>query len=139
MLDKTSQTKDILGLAPVVSTNNDPLVSAVLDRAGFMTATLKMILGTLSDADATFTALMEESDSSGSGFTAVADADLIGTESGMGITFASDGKVSKLGYKGTKRYIRFTLTPAGNTGNIPIAMLWQLENPRTLPQSTQTN
>jgi hypothetical protein len=139
MLDQLSQEKHILGLAPATTTDNTALVSAVLDRSGFMQAAILVVFGTLSDADATFTPLMEHSDASGSGFAAVDDADLIGTESGMGITFASDGKVSKLGYKGTKRYIRFTLTPAGNTGNIPCAMIWELLNPRTLPQSTQTN
>jgi hypothetical protein len=139
MLDQSSQEKYVLGLAPATTTDNTALVSAVLDMSGFMQAAIIVTLGTLSDADATLTALMEESDASGSGYTAVADADLIGTEAGMALTFASDGKVSKLGYKGRKRYVRFTLTPANNTGNIPCAMTWVQQNPRTLPQSTQTN
>jgi len=93
--------------------------------------------GTIADVDVTFTTLLEESDASGSGFAAVADADLIGTEADANPLFSDDGKCFKLGYKGQKRYLRLTITPAANSGNIPVCMIWGLINPRSLPQNTQ--
>jgi len=71
--------------------------------------------GSLADADATFVVLVQESDDSGmSGATDVADADLLGTEALASFTFASDDKCFKVGYKGSKRYVTCTITPANN-------------------------
>ena len=66
------------------------------------------------DADATFTVLLEESDASGSGFAAVADADLLGTEALAGFQFDDDNECRKLGYIGSKRYTRLTITLVNN-------------------------
>ena len=73
--------------------------------------------GSLADADATFTVLLEESDASDmTGSNAVADADLLGTEAGASFIFSDDNKIAKIGYVGSKRYTRLTITPANNTG-----------------------
>jgi hypothetical protein len=113
-------------------------VSTILDTAGFGSHEFVGILGTNTDADATFTVLVEEGDNSAlSDNTAVADADLLGVEA-MGLDFADDNKVFKIGYKGTKRYIRVTVTPANNgAGNIFFAAVWIQGHPTELPQSTQ--
>jgi hypothetical protein len=124
------------GLAPVVATDNTALVSIVADLAGYDGATAVIQCGTLADADMTTTILLEESDASGSGFTAVADEDLIGTEVGAAFIFSSDLKMVKLGYKGIKRYLRLTITPAANSGNAPLSSCWILHNPRN-PQTSQ--
>jgi hypothetical protein len=59
------------------------------------------------------------------GATAVADADLLGTEipDGTGIDFASDLEAYKLGYIGALRFTRMTLTSADNTGAWTIAAI----------------
>ena len=69
-------------IAPIAArTDNTPIVSSILDTLGFGSATLALVTGTNTDADATFVTLLEESNDSGmSGATAVADIDLIGTE-----------------------------------------------------------
>ena len=113
--------KDLLNLidvkrviSPVSVADNTAQVGQVVDRKGYDGVTYLIATGSLADADATFTVLLEESDVSGSGYTAVDDADLIGTEALASFIFSDDDKVRKLGYKGAKRYTRLTITPANN-------------------------
>ncbi|QTL03154.1 hypothetical protein J5J86_20745 [Aquabacter sp. L1I39] len=122
-------------IAPVVVSDNTAAVGTVIDRLGFDSLAYVIATGTLADADATFTVLLEESDASGSGFTAVADADLIGTEADASFTFANDGVVRKLGYRGHKRYTRLTITPAGNSGSAPLAAVAILGHAASRPVS----
>ncbi|WP_354670537.1 hypothetical protein, partial [Aquibium sp. ELW1220] len=112
-----------------------PWVGAIIDRLGYDSLTYAIATGTLSDADATYTVLLEESNDSGmSGATAVADADLIGTEAAAGFTFADDGETRKLGYVGNARYTRLTITPAAaNSGDSPIAAMAILGRPHSAP------
>jgi hypothetical protein len=59
--------------------------------------------------------LLEEGDVSNlSDAAAVADADLLGTEVLAGFQFDDDNECRKLGYRGSKRYTRLTITPANN-------------------------
>lgn len=122
---------------PVAAVTNDTaFVSEVLDRQGFEAAEFVGVFGTNSDSDATFTVLFEHSDASGSGFAAVPDSLLLGVEA-MALDYASDNKVFKIGYIGGKRYLRVTLTPANNTGNVFFAAIWLLGAPRSAPKDTQ--
>lgn len=115
-------------------TDNTAAVSAILDTYGYNAAMLAFITGTDADADATFTVLLEESDASDmTGAVAVADSDMIGTEALASYTFADDGECRKLGYIGYKRYIRATVTPAANTGNMYLGGMWVLGRPQTVP------
>lgn len=101
-------------ISPVSVADNTAQVGQVIDHQGYSQAVYAIVTGSLADADATFAVLLEESDASGSGFTTVADGDLLGTAALAGFTFADDDKCRKLGYKGTKRYTRLTITPANN-------------------------
>lgn len=96
--------------------DNTAQVGVVQDHRGSKSHTYVINIGAVADADATFTTLLEESDVSNSGFTAVADADMIGTEAQASFQFDSDNSVRTLGYIGAKRYTRLTITPANNTG-----------------------
>lgn len=121
-------------LAPAVGTDDTALVGAIIDRAGYESLTYLIQTGTLADAAATWTALLEESDDSGmSGAAAVDDKDLIGIEVLASFTQAGDGKCFKLGYKGSKRYTRLTITPSGNAGNAPISAMALLGHPAIAP------
>lgn len=122
-------------IPPAVVSDNTTAVGAVIDRRGFDSLTYVIATGTLADADATFTALIEESDASGSGFTAVSDADMIGTEALASFTFADDGAVRKLGYIGHKRYTRLTITPAANSGSAPMSAVAVLGHASARPTS----
>ncbi len=124
-------------IAPAANSNlgTTPLVGAIIDRLGYESLAYAIQTGTLSDVDATYTVLLEESDAANmDAANAVADADLIGTEAAAGFTFANDGVVRKLGYIGNKRYTRLTITPAAaDSGNSPIAAVAILGDPNTRP------
>lgn len=122
------------GVAVATVTDTTAVVSGIVDRQGYDSLTFLIAAGTLADADATFTVLVEEGDDSGlSDAAAVADTDLLGTEALAGFTYADDGEARKIGYKGHKRYIRCTVTPAANTGSAPIAIIPVLGHPASAP------
>lgn len=122
------------GPAVVTVSDNTAVVSGIVDRKGYSGLTFLIAAGTLADADATFTVLVEEGDQSNlSDAAAVADADLIGTEALAGFTFADDGEPRKIGYSGAKRYVRCTVTPANNAGSAPIAIVPVLSGPAVAP------
>lgn len=105
-------------------TDNTAIISSIIDCQGYDSVTLAFVTGTNADADATVTALLEEGDVSNlSDAAAVADADMVtmtpGTapEAAASFTYADDAETRAIGYVGSKRYIRLTLTPSGNTGN----------------------
>lgn len=104
-------------LSPAAAVTGDtPQVGAIIDRRGYDSLTYIIATGLLADADATFTVLLEESDDSGmSGASAVDDADLVGTEALARFNYGDDNECRKLGYRGSKRYTRLTITPANNT------------------------
>lgn len=114
-------------LSPVSSADDTPLVGQIIDRQGYDSLTYLIALGSIGDANVTFVVLLEESDDSGmSGANAVADADLLGTEILAGFQFDDDNEPRKLGYVGSKRYTRLTITPTGNSGTPSAALLGAL-------------
>jgi hypothetical protein len=123
------------GISPsAVVVDNTPFVSEIVDTAGFEAAEFIILTGSLADADATFTVLVEDGDTSNlADASAVADAYLLGTEILAGFTFAHDNSTRKIGYVGGKRYVRVTVTPSANSGNAFIAGAWLLGNPRNVP------
>lgn len=116
-------------------TDNTAYVGAIVDHLGFNSVTYAIQTGTNTDANATFTTLLEHGDeSNGSDMAAVSDAELIGTEALASFTFAADNKAFKLGYRGSKRYSRLTVTPAGNdAGNHWVSGMCILGHPDRAP------
>lgn len=126
--DLHNNIKTSRGISPAAATtDNTAWVSQIVDTANFDATEFLILIGALDDADATFTTLVEEGDQSDlSDNSAVADADLLGDEgAGNGsFTFDEDNKVIKIGYRGSKRYARVTITPAANTGNAFVCGCW---------------
>jgi hypothetical protein len=121
-------------ISPVVATDDTAIVSQIIDCAGFDGVEFAIITGTLADADATFAVLVEHDDASNlATAAAVADSQLLGTEAGASFTFAADNVTKKIGYIGTKRYVRLTITPTGNTGNAPVAAVAIMGFPKLAP------
>ena len=115
------------GAAPVVISDTTPVVSAIVDMQGQQSVEFVILTGTLADADATFTVLVEHGEASNlSDAAAAPDEVLLGTEAEASFTFAADNTVKTIGYspeKGAgKRYVRCTVTPAANTGAAPLAI-----------------
>jgi hypothetical protein len=104
-------------ISPISQSGNAAMVGAIVDMQGYGSLEFAITLGTITTAGTTYTALLEESNDSGlSGSNAVADADLLGTEALASFVDSEVNTTKKLGYKGGKRYVRLTMTPAGNTG-----------------------
>lgn len=102
--------------------DNTPFVSQIIDRLGYEKLVFAILIGAIADADATFSVLVEAgADANLSDAAAVPDAQLTGTEALAGFRYDDDDKVRKIGYVGPKRYVRLTITPAGNAGNAFVA------------------
>jgi hypothetical protein len=140
MRDQFSRIVAKRALSATRINDNTPQVSQIADTQNGETLTLLIITGTLADADATFAVTMEHGNAANlSDAAAVPAEDLIGTTTGASFQFDDDDKVLKIGYKGTKRYVRATITPANNTGNADLAAIWLHGQPRSIPQTTQKN
>lgn len=154
LLDLHNNIKFTKAIAPTAAvTDNTAFVSDVIDTAGFGCTEFVGVLGSVADADVTFTVLVEEGNTGTTGSTtlsdnsAVADEHLLGVEagtvtsgsavSGAAPGYGDDNKTFKIGYTGSKRYIRVTVTPASNSGNIFLAGVWAQTKGRKGPYSTQ--
>jgi len=121
-------------ISPVSVADNTAQVGQVIDSKGFESVTYLIATGSLADADVTYTVLLEESDASDmTGAAAVADADLLGTEALAGFQFDDDNECRKLGYIGSKRYTRMTITPANNASAGLFAAVAVLGHPMIAP------
>jgi hypothetical protein len=110
-------------ISPVSVGDNTAQVGQIVDRQGFSALEYAIVLGSIADADATFTVLVEHGDDAAlADAAAVPDADLLGTELLAGFQFDSDNGLRKIGYVGNKRYNRITVTPANNSGAALIAV-----------------
>jgi hypothetical protein len=123
-------------IAPVAArTDNTAIVSAIIDRKGFNSLALCLVTGTNTDTNATFAVLVEDGNVSNlSDNVAVPDVELNGTEALAGFQFDDDIECRKIGYVGSKRYVRVTVTPSGNdSGNIFLAGIAVLGDPQIWP------
>jgi len=123
-------------ISPVSVSDNTAQVGQIIDRQGFNSLEYIIAIGSVADADATFTVLLEEGDASNlSDAVAVADKSLLGTEVLAGFQFDSDNTVRKLGYIGVKRYTRLTITPVNNASAALISAVAVLGHPANAPTS----
>lgn len=115
----------VVGLAPVVVSDNTAQNTAIIDTTGLHEVEFVIALGTLADADATFAVTLNHGDASNlSDAAAPGSALLIGTLAAASFTFADDGATKKIGYVvGEKRYVRLTITPTGNASSAPMAVI----------------
>ncbi len=135
-MDLHNSIKSSRAISPVSVADNTAAVSQILDTANFNAHELLIATGSIADADATFAVLIEEGDNSAlSDAAAVADADLLGTESAASFQFDDDNETRKIGYIGAKRYIRATITPTGNASAALISAVWLQAGARVAPQS----
>lgn len=119
-------------------------LSAALDRRGYNSAEFVILHGTAGATGDTTSVVIYEGDTTGGSFTSVADADLIGTESGAGLPVQATARASgvgkniatKLGYRGNKRYLKIRLYGTGHaTGVVAAALV--LGDPSRAPLTTQ--
>lgn len=135
MRDLFNNIHPLRGISPQDAvTNNTAFVSEIIDMQGYQSLTWLIATGSLADADATFVVLVEDGDIANlSDNVAVSDDLLLGTELLAGFTFTHDNKTRKIGYVGHKRYVRLTITPANNTGDVYLAAIAVLGHPTLRP------
>ncbi len=127
MRDISSGLDFLQAFPPVAAvTGGTAQVSNIVDRLGYDSLMLAFTTGTLTDADATWSVLIEDS-ADGTTFAAVADEYLNGTEVLAAFAFGDDNECRKIGYTGGKRYVRATIDDVtANTGDLYLAGLWIL-------------
>lgn len=133
--DLYNNVKVVRCIAPVaVGTTGTGQTGKVIDRQGYEGVTFVCSYGAITSTAAVFTATVKEGDVTGT-LTSVADADLIGTESAVGVaaaatrTSGTSKLVSKkIGYKGVKRYVQINIKSTATAGT-PVSATAVLSNP----------
>jgi hypothetical protein len=119
------------GISPAaIISANGTTTGQTIDVADYGSVEFLFLSGAITDG--TFTVTLYEGDASDmSDETAVADADLLGTEP----VFAStdDNEVQKVGYIGSKRYVRAKVVQAGATTGGFICCIVAQGHPKTAP------
>lgn len=136
MVPRVDVTHPVPAIVPVAArTTNSAIVSTIIDTLGFDSCTFYIMTGTNTDTDATFAVTMEHgNDAALADTSAPAASELAGTLALAGFTFADDGECRKIGYIGSKRYVRLTITPSLNdAGNIFVVAICVLGNPASIP------
>ena len=104
-------------ISPVSQSGNAAMVGAIIDRQGYGALEFAITLGTVTTAGTVYTALLEDGEAANlSDAATVVAPDLLGTAALASFIDAEVNTTKKLGYIGNKRYVRLTMTPAGNTG-----------------------
>lgn len=127
--DSKTNIKQELALNIAAISSDTTTAGNEIDTAGYGSLTLIPATGALTDG--TYTILVEESDTSGSGFTAVADDFLIGTEAGAAITTANTA--TKIGVVSKKRYIKASIVSTGVTTGATVGVVAILGSPLHAP------
>lgn len=137
MRDLANHLAFMAAISPAAArTDNTPIVSSVINLAGFGAACFAINIGANTDANATFAVLVEHGDQADlSDAAAVPDNQLTGSEADAGFTAAADdNSTRKIGYVGPKQYVRLTITPTGNdAGNIFVSAVAVLSRARYWP------
>jgi hypothetical protein len=136
MQDLMNNINVLTAIAPASVSDTTPKVGAIIDRQGYESVTYAVAIGSVADADATFTVLLEDGDDASlSDAAAVADSVLLGTEALAGFQFDDDNLTRKLGYVGGKRYSRLTITPVANASAAVFGVTVVLGHPNLAPTS----
>ncbi|MFZ0051504.1 MAG: hypothetical protein WAK96_06985 [Desulfobaccales bacterium] len=123
-------------IAPQIVTDDAPLVSAIINRQGFDALEFAIATGALATAGASFAILVQDGND-----PALADAETVSywleppgevTSTGS-FTGAQPNSAFKIGYQGSKQYVRLTITPASNSGAANIGAVAILGAPQVAP------
>ena len=131
MRDLHNNINGARGISPAaIISANGTTTGQTIDTVGFGSLEFLFLAGAITDG--TFTVTIYEGDASDmSDEAAVADSDLLGTEP----VFAStdDNLVKRVGYKGSKRYVRAKVVQTGATTGGFLSCLVVQGHPKTAP------
>lgn len=125
--DKTEGFDVVPAVYPERVSDNTAQVGPIIDLQAYASCHFAIAIGTLADSDATFDVKLDEGDDSSlSDASEVTSANsLVGTKSDF--DFDDDDSAIHFGYRGSKRYVRLTITPSGNSGAADVAAVCILE------------
>lgn len=134
MKDLHNNIHPVQVIAPVSVANNTAQVGTIVDRQGFDSLEYIIALGANAGAAGTYAVLLEEGDTANLADAAtVAAADMRGTIANASWAYTDVNKTRKLGYTGSKRYTRMTITPASNVAAALFGVTAILGNPVNAP------
>lgn len=136
MRDFANHVHPVRAISPQAArTDNTAIVSEIINVAGHEALVFLINIGANTDANATFAVTIDHGNQPNlSDAAAVPDAQLTGTKAAAGFTFGDDNETRKIGYVGSKQYVRLTITPSGNdAGNIFIDAIALLCGSRYAP------
>lgn len=116
MKDHINRLNVVVALAPISVTATN--TSAAIDLQGYNSSTAYILCGIITGA-AVFVPSLTECATTGGTYTAVAAADLVNTADAA----LTAGAVSKLGYRGNKRFIKVVNTLSSGTSAILSVMV----------------
>lgn len=123
-------------LNPQAIATDTTTAGVIIDTQGF--ESVEFIIQSATITDGTYTPLIEEGDASDlSDASAVADADLLGTEAAAAFAAADDNEAKRVGYKGQKRYVRLSLVSAGTSTGGTLAAIAVLGHPHVAATDAQ--
>lgn len=112
-MDIHNNIKYVVAVQPYDPAATGTKTGIVIDRRGFDSVEFIHAVGAIAATAFTATPVILEGTTTGT-LTSVADGDLIGTETGARLSGTSaDNKTGKIGYRGTKPYVRMDLIVAG--------------------------
>ena len=124
-IDLKNDIKNLNGLTPAVINTDTTTNGIEIDTLGFESVTF--FIRSSSYTDGTYTPLVEDTDTSGSGEVAVVDDFLIGTEASAALSAAG---ISKIGFVGKKRYVRLNIVSSATTTGSTLDVVVVLGSPR---------
>lgn len=127
-------------IAPVAIGANATKTGKIIDRQGYNGVEFIASYGAVVTTGTIVTLVAFEGDVTGT-MTSVADADLLGTEALASLPVQATARTSgvgknvskKLGYKGTKRYVRVDAVQTGTTSVGCVSVEAVLFNPAVMP------
>lgn len=116
-------------ISPVSVADNTAQVSQIIDTQGYKSLMFAILTGSLADADATFAVTIDHGNVANLSDAVAVPSDMLnGTTALASFIFSDDDKVRKIGYRGDKRYVRLTITPAANASAGLMAAVAVLEH-----------
>ena len=127
--DLKTNIKVVNALNIAAISTNTTTAGVEVDTQGYESVTFEIITGARTDG--TVTPLIQESDTSGSYSGSVSDDDLVGLEADAALSTGHSR--SRVGYIGTKRYVKLSLVSTSVTTGLTAGRSVILGDPKPAP------
>lgn len=134
MRDLASNIGTTPALSPASTSDNAGLTGEIIDMQDFGSLAFLIAIGAVGSAGATFTVSLQHGDDAAlADATPVLGIDLIGSYADASFSQDDENSAKKIGYTGSKRYVRLVVTPAGNAAPAFVSAIAVQGHPRSAP------